>query len=196
MGPSRPKEAPVDTLAALWLPVVVSAVLVFVASSLIWNVLGAHKWHIKGLPDEAAAREALLKQAVAPGMYSIPYCPDPAMMKDPAFKEKLAKGPVAVLTVRRPGMPNMGEFLGAWFGYLLLVSYAVALVCGQTLHRGDPYLLVFRVAGAVAFAAYSLGQIPNAIWWGRPWKSAFKELADGIVYAALTAGTFGWLWPD
>jgi hypothetical protein len=185
----------VDTLVALWLPILVSAVLVFVASSLIWNVLGAHKWHVKGLPDEAAAREALSKQAVAPGQYSIPYCPDPAMMKDPAFKEKLEKGPVAVLTVRKPGLPNMGVFLGCWFLHLLFVSWFVGLVCGQTLHRGAPYMLVFRVAAAVAFAGYSFAHVPNAIWWGRPWKSAFKEVADGLVYALLTAGTFGWLWP-
>ena len=85
-----------ETLAGLWLPIVVSSVLVFVASSLIWNVLGAHKWHIKGLPDEAGAREALSKQALAPGMYTIPYSASPAAMKDPAFQEKLAKGPVAV----------------------------------------------------------------------------------------------------
>jgi len=186
----------VETLAGLWLPIVVSSVLVFVASSLIWNVFGAHKWHVKGLPDEAAARETLSKQAVAPGQYAIPYSPDPAAMKDPAFQEKLVKGPVAVLMVRKPGMPNMGQFLGAWFAYLLLVSYAVAFVCGQTLHRGAPYMLVFRVAGAVAFAGYSFAQIPNAIWWGRPWKSTLKEFADGIVYALLTAGTFGWLWPE
>jgi hypothetical protein len=196
MVPSLTKEVAVDTLAALWLPTVVSAVLVFVASSLIWNVLGAHKWHVKGLPDEAAAREALSKQGVAPGQYSIPWSPGPAAMKDPAFKEKLEKGPVALLVVRAPGLPNMGKFLGSWFAYLLLVSYLVALVCGQTLYRGAPYLLVFRVAGAVAFAAYSFGQIPNAIWWGRPWRSALKEFADGAVYALLTAGAFGWLWPD
>ena len=185
-----------ETLAGLWLPIVVSAVLVFVASSLIWNVLGAHKWHIKGLPDEAAAREALSKQGLAPGQYSIPYRPDPAAMKDPAFREKLVKGPVGVLVIRKPGLPNMGQFLGAWFAHLLFVSYVVAFLCGQTLHRGAPYLLVFRVAGTVAFAAYSIGQIPNAIWWGRPWKSALKEFADGIVYALLTAGSFGWLWPE
>jgi len=186
----------VDTLIGLWLPIVVSAVLVFVASSLIWNVLGAHKWHIKGLPDEAAAREALSKQGVAPGMYSIPYCPNPAAMKDPAFKEKLEKGPVGVLVIRKPGLPSMAQFLGAWFAFLLFVSYVVAFVCGQTLGSGAPYRLVFRVAGATAFAAYSFGQVPNAIWWGRPWKSALKEFADGIVYALLTAGCFGWLWPD
>ena len=185
-----------ETLAGLWMPIVVSAVLVFVASSLIWNVLAAHKWHIRGLPDEAAVREVLARQSVAPGMYSVPYAAGPAAMKDPVFCEKLEKGPVAVITVRRAGMPNMGQFLGLWFVYLLFVSYAVAFVCGQTLGRGTPYMLVFRVAGAVAFAGYSFAQIPNAIWWGRPWKSVLKEFGDGIVYALLTAGSFGWLWPE
>jgi hypothetical protein len=99
---------------------------------------------------------------------------------------------VAVVTVRGPGLPNMGAFLGGW----LFVSYVVAFVCGRTLARGTPYGLVFRVAGAVAFAGYSFAHIPNAIWWGRPWKSALKEFADGVVYALLTAGTFGWLWPE
>jgi hypothetical protein len=185
----------VQTLFGLWLPILVSSVLVFVASSLIWNVLGAHKWHILGLPNEAAAAEALAKQSLAPGMYTIPYSSSPAAMKDPAFQEKLTKGPVAVITVRKPGMPNMGSFLGCWFLYLLAVSYAVALVCGQTLHRGTPFLHVFKVAGVVAFAGYSFAQIPNGIWWGRPWKSVFKEVADGLLYALLTAAAFAWLWP-
>jgi hypothetical protein len=184
----------VQTLTGLWLPILVSAVLVFVASSLIWMVLGADKWHVRRLAEEEALRAALLKQAVAPGMYSIPYGTE-RERKEPAFQEKLRKGPVAVLTVRKAGLPNMGSFLGSWFLYLLLVSYVVALVCGQTLARGTAYLHVFRVAAAVAFAGYSLGAIPNAIWWGRPWKSALKEVADGIVYALLTAGAFGWLWP-
>ena len=67
---------------------------------------------------------------------------------------------------------------------------------GRRCHAARRTWLVFRVAGAAAFAGYSFGQIPNAIWWGRPWKSAFKEFADGVVYALLTAGCFGWLWPD
>ncbi len=184
-----------ETLTGLWLPIVVSAVLVFVASSLIWMVLGADKWHVRGLADENAVREVLLKQGVAPGMYTIPYGTERAR-KEAGFREKLEKGPVAVLTVRRPGPPNMGAFLGGWFLYLLLVSYVVALVCGHSLARGTPFVRVFRVAGAVAFAAYSLGHIPNAIWWGRPWRSALKEVGDGIVYALLTAATFAWLWPD
>ena len=184
-----------ETLIGLWLPIVVSAVLVFVASSIIWMVLGADKWHVRGLADEEAVREVLLEQGVAPGLYSIPYGTEHAR-KEAAWREKVEKGPVAVLTVRRAGLPNMGAFLGGWFLYLLLVSYLVALVCGHTLARGTPFMRIFRVAGAVAFAAYSLGQIPNAIWWGRPWRSALKEVGDGIVYALLTGVVFGWLWPD
>lgn len=184
-----------QTLVGLWLPILVASVLVFVASSLVWNVLGAHKWHIKGLPDEAAAAEALAKQSIAPGMYTIPYSSSPAAMKDPAFQEKMTKGPVAVITVRKPGMPNMGSFLGCWFLYLLFVSYVVAWVCGMTLRPRADGMLVFKIAGLVAFAGYSFAQIPNAIWWGRPWKSAMKEVADGFVYALLTAAAFAWLWP-
>ena len=184
-----------ETLSGLWMPILLSAVLVFIASSVIWNVLGAHKWHTKVLPDEPGVLEALGKQGLAPGQYSFPYVADPKAMKEPAFQEKLKKGPVGLLVVRAPGPINMGTFLGQWFVYLLFVSTLVAMVCGQALHTGDQYMLVFRVAGAVAFAAYSMGTIPNAIWWGRPWKSALKELVDGIVYGLLTAGTFGWLWP-
>jgi len=186
----------VQALVGLWLPILVSSVLVFVASSLVWNVLGAHKWHIKGLPDEAAVSDVLAKQSVAPGMYTIPYASSPAPMKDPAFQEKLVKGPVAVITVRKAGMPNMGQFLGSWFVYLLLVSYAVAVVCGSTLRRGAPSFVLFKVAFVVAFAGYSFAQIPNAIWWGRPWKSTLKEFADGILYGLLTAAAFVWLWPS
>jgi hypothetical protein len=184
-----------ETLIGLWMPILLSAVLVFVASSLIWNLLGAHKWHVKAMPDEAGALEALGKQNMGPGQYSFPYVSGAKAMKDPAFQEKLKRGPVGLLILRAPGPIHMGKFLGQWFVYLLFVSYVVALVLGHTLHAGDPYMQVFQIAGVTAFAAYSLGALPNAIWWGRPWKSALKEFADGVVYALLTAGCFGWLWP-
>ena len=57
------------------------------------------------------------------------------------------------------------------------------------------YLTVFRVVGSAAFMAYGLGAIPGAIWMGRPWSAVIKELVDAVIYALLTAGTFGWLWP-
>jgi hypothetical protein len=49
--------------------------------------------------------------------------------------------------------------------------------------------------GATGFLAYGLGTIPESIWMGKPWKVTWKGVLDGLVYALVTAGTFGWLWP-
>jgi len=70
-----------------------------------------------------------------------------------------------------------------------------AYLTSRTLAPGTHYLQVFRVAGAVSFVAYGFGAIPNAIWMGKPWGSALKDLADALIYGLLSAGVFGWLWP-
>jgi hypothetical protein len=54
---------------------------------------------------------------------------------------------------------------------------------------------VFRIVGAVGFLAYAAGQVPAAIWMGKPWSVAAKDVFDGLLYGLVTAGTFGWLWP-
>ena len=89
----------------------------------------------------------------------------------------------------------MGKFLGLWFAYCLLISLFVAYLTGRTVAPGTHYPAVFRVAGSVAFMSYSLGPLVNVIWKGQPWSNVLKESFDGLIYALLTAGTFGWLWP-
>jgi hypothetical protein len=42
---------------------------------------------------------------------------------------------------------------------------------------------------------YGAAHAQESIWNGRSWVVTFKHLFDSVVYAALTAGTFGWLWP-
>jgi hypothetical protein len=179
----------------LWLPILVSAVLVFVASSLVWMVLPHHKSDARRLPDEAAAIDVLGKQGLKPGLYRFPWADSMAEMKDPAYVEKLNKGPVALLTVVKSGPFNMGRQLGLWTAYLVVVGIFVAYVTGRHLAPGVHYLAVFRLAGTAAFLAYSGAQLPSAIWWGKPLNVALKETADGLLYALLTAGAFGWLWP-
>ncbi len=178
----------------LWLPILVATVLVFVASNLVWMVLPHHKSDTRRLPDEPATVAVLGKQGLKPGVYRFPWADSMAEMKDPAHLKKL-EGPVGLLTVFRSGPMNMGKFLGAWVAYVLVISVFVAYVAGRTLAAGTPYLHVFRVAGAVAFLAYAGGHAPDAIWWGKPWKNALKEILDGLLYGLLTAGAFGWLWP-
>jgi hypothetical protein len=180
------------SLAALWLPIVLSAVIVFVASSIIHMLLPIHKSDYKKLPDEEAARAAL--RGVAPGIYMFPAC-DHKTMKEPAMLEKFKQGPVGTVLLRRPGAINMGSFLGSWFGYCLLISFFVAYLAAHTLAPGTHYLQVFRVVGTAAILAYGLAQIPNGIWGGHPWGVVTKHIIDGVIYGLLTAGTFGWLWP-
>ena len=183
------------SIPELWLPILVATVLVFVASSVVWMVLPHHKSDARRLPDEAAAAETLGKQGLKPGFYRFPWANSMAEMKDPAFVEKINKGPVGILTVLPSGSFSMGRSLGLWAVYLVVVGIFVAYVTGRVLDPGAHYLQVFRVAGTVAFLAYSGAQLPDTIWWGKPLRVAIKEILDGLLYGLLTAGAFGWLWP-
>lgn len=183
------------TLGMLWLPILVATVLVFIASSVIWMALPYHKSDTRKLPDEGAALEPLATQDLAPGAYRFPWADDMKAMKEPAFIEKLSRGPVGFLTILPKGEFPMGKTLTQWAIYCLAIGVLVAYVTGRTLAPDAHYLEVFRVAGTVAFLAYSGGHLPDAIWWGKPFANAWKEVADGLIYGLLTAGAFGWLWP-
>ena len=182
-------------LAALWLPILLSAVIVFVASSIMHMLLPIHRSDYRKLPDEEKVQEALRSSGVTPGrVYIFPHCTH-QNMKSPEMMEKFKRGPVGHLTVFPGGPPNMGKFLGQWFIYLIVVGIFVAYLTGHTRPAGSNYLEVFRVAGCAAFLGYSLGLIQDSIWRGQTWGVTFKHLVDGLIYALLTAGTFGWLWP-
>lgn len=182
------------SLMALWIPIALSAVIVFIASSIMHTVLKYHQSDCKQLPDEEKTMTALRGAGLQRGLYVFPYC-NPKDMKSPAMVEKYKQGPVGMLTVFPSEPPAMPKFLGQWFGFCLLVSFFVAYLTGHTVASGTPYLAVFRVAGTAGFMAYGLGQIVSGIWKGQPWSMTIKEVVDGLIYGLLTAGTFGWLWP-
>ena len=62
--------------------------------------------------------------------------------------------------------------------------------------RATPYLTVFRIVGTVTFAGYALALAQYSIWYGRAWSITLKSMFDGLIYALLTGGVFGWLWPQ
>lgn len=182
-------------LAALWLPILVGAVLVFVVSSLVHMVF---KWHASdclALPDEARVLEALRAQRAAPGMYPMPKAASMAEMGTPEMKAKYEQGPVAILTVLPNGVPNIGAALLRWFLLSLAIGALAGYVAWHALGAGAGYLAVFRITGTVAFAAYAMGEISDWIWKGQTGAATAKFLADGLLYALATAGAFGWLWP-
>ncbi len=181
-------------LAALWLPIILSAVIVFVASSIMHMLLTYHHSDYQRLPDEDNLLATLRAAGLKRGIYLFPFCTHKEM-KSPAMMEKYNQGPVGIMTVLPSGPPAMPKFLGLWFGYCLVIAFFVAYLTGHTVLAGANYLVVFRVAGTAAFMAYGLGHLSNGIWKGQPWGMTIKEVIDGLIYGLLTAGTFGWLWP-
>jgi hypothetical protein len=184
------------SIPSLWLPIVLSGVLVFVASSIIHMFLTYHKNDFSKVPDEDAAMDALRPLNIPPGDYVLPYAGGMEAMKSEEFRAKVEKGPVAFFTVMEPGsMFNMGPQLAQWFVYCLVVAVFAAYVGGRVLGAGAEYLDVFRITGTVAFACYAMGMPQRSIWYKQNWMTTLRSMFDGLVYASITAGAFGWLWP-
>lgn len=178
---------------ALWLPILISAVLVFIASSVIHMFLGYHKHDWASVPDEARFRGAVGPLALPPGDYMVPRCTSMAEMNSPEYKAKLEQGPVLMMTVLPNRVHAMGKSLGLWFLFCIVVSSFAAYIAGNTLPPDAEYLRVFCIVAVVAFAGYGLGEVPVSIWYSRRWASTFRNLFDALVFALLTAGVFGWL---
>ena len=182
-------------LSVLWLPILLSAVCVFVASSVIHMASPWHKSDYPKMPDEDRVMDALRPLAIPPGDYFFPRPSSRADMGSPAFAEKMKKGPVAVMTVMPSGPMSMGRNLALWFVYIVAVNLFAGYIAGRALPPGTSYLQVFRFVGSAAFLGYSAALWQMWIWYRRSLLTTIKSTVDGLIYALLTAGTFGWLWP-
>jgi hypothetical protein len=183
-------------LADLWLPILLSAVLVFIASSIMHMVIPMHKGDYQKLPNEGKLLEEMRAQGARPGEYMFPRAGSMKEMGTPEMIDKYKKGPVGFLTVMPSGPPGMTKSFVQWFLYSVLISIFAAYVARHGLGYGADYMAVFRMTGTVATLGYAVTQIPNSIWRGARWGTTFKFIVDGVIYGLLTAGAFGWLWPD
>jgi hypothetical protein len=182
----------------LWLPILLAAVFVFIASSIIHMFLPYHRSDYGGVPDEDGLMDALRGFNIPPGDYVVPRAGSPEAMKSEEFKEKAKKGPVLFMTVFPSGDPfAMGGQLAQWFVYCVIVGIFAAYIAGRALEPGaEHYRAVFRLAGCTAFVGYSLAHMQRSIWYKQAWSTTAKNMFDGLIYGLLTGGTFGWLWPD
>ena len=183
------------SLLDLWLPILLSGVFVFIASSVLHMVLKYHNTDFKKVPDEDQVTSALNSFNIPPGDYYFPYAEDQKDMNTDTYKAKMDKGPVWFFTVLPKGQINMTANLIQWFLYSLIVSLFAGYIASRALSPDAYYLDVFRFTGATAFMGYSLALMQNSIWYKRSWSATFKSMFDGLIYALFTAGTFGWLWP-
>jgi hypothetical protein len=181
------------SLTELWLPILLSAVLVFIASSVIHMALGWHASDYKKFASEDAVMDALRPFKLAPGDYVAPLPQSMAQMSSPEFKAKLERGPRFSLTVLTD--TSMARNLAVWFVYALIVATFAAYVAALAVSADAPYMTVFRVTSTVAFAGYALALWQSWIWYSRSLGATLRSTVDGLVYALLTGGAFGWLWP-
>lgn len=183
-------------ILSLWLPILLSAIVVFVISAVFHTVFTYHNSDFKKFPSEDPIMSDLRKYNIPPGDYMLPYSADSKERRSEQFKEKMKKGPMLIATVLPSGEMGMGASLFQWFIYCLIVSIFSAYIAGRALGPGADYLAVFRFAGATSFAGYSLALMHDSIWFKKSWGVTIKSMFDGLIYALLTAGVFGWLWPS
>jgi len=182
-------------ITALWLPIVLAAVAVFFVSSAMHTVLRYHWNDFRAVPNQNAALEALRGLNLAPGDYALPKAENVQQMRTPEFKALYERGPVVLMNVADGRSLAVHKNLLQWFAYLLVVGFCCAYIAGRELHPGADYLTVFRLVGFTAFMGYSLALPQGSIWYRRNWRLTVVEMIEGLVYAGLTAGMFGWLWP-
>jgi hypothetical protein len=182
------------TLGMLWLPILVSAVIVFIASNILWMVLPF--WHHKDYSQLATgtsdALAANLKDTPS-GQYMIPNMNWGKMTDEQ--KAAVQKGPGGLLLLRNPMQFSMGTALGGYFLFNIVVIAIIAYVGTFSLGVGAKYPQVFRVIASAGILGYSFHTVSDSIWYGRPWSSTIKFIIDGLIYGLLIGGTFGWLWP-
>ena len=182
-------------IVSLWLPILISAVIVFIASAIIHMASPWHKSDYPPLPNEDGFRNVVGPLDLPPGDYMIPRSRSRAEMQSAEFAEKMKQGPNVIMTVMPKGMISMTSNLVQWFVYLVLVSVLAAYVVGRATPPGAVYMHVFQLVSSVAFIGYSVALWQMSIWYRRSWSTTIKATVDGLIYALLTAGVFGWLWP-
>lgn len=180
---------------ALWLPILLSAVAVFAASSLIHMVLPWHKSDYQKVANEDQLRVAMRALAIPPGDYFVPRPDDRQSLKTPEFAAKMNEGPVMMFTILPNGGFSMARNLSQWFVYCLVVGLFAAYLAVSALPASAPGSQVAQVTGVTSFIGYTLALWQMSIWYRRAWSLTFKVSFDGVIYAALTAAIFAWLWP-
>jgi hypothetical protein len=178
-------------LFMLWLPILISSVVLFVLSALAWTVSPHHRGDYKNSGCEDGLQDFLRKEQIKPGRYMFPFANgDPN--KDPVLKKKMEDGPVGVLTVFN-GI-HMGSNLIWTYVYFLVTSALMAYLAWFAMdgHPDKSFMRVFRLVGTAGILIFNCSSIPNDIWFKRP---IVTNLFDGVVYGLTIGLIFASLWP-
>ncbi|MDB4905961.1 MAG: hypothetical protein JWO05_745 [Gemmatimonadetes bacterium] len=182
-------------ITELLVPIALATVAVFLASSVIHMATPWHKGDFPNYEKEDAILDALRPIDIPPGDYFMPRPKTREEMATDAYKAKVERGPMVLMTVFPKGAMDMKRAFIGWILYILVVTIVAAIEAGTALGREAHPHLVFHSVALVSFAGYSLALWQMSIWYRRAWSLTLKATLDGAIYALLTAGIFQWLWP-
>ena len=180
---------------SLLLPVCLSAVAVFVISSIIHMAMPWHKSDYVKVNDEDGLMAAMRPFGLKPGDYMMPRPSSGADMKSAEFLAKRESGPVVIMTVAPGGPFNMGAFMGSWFIFSLLISAIAGWMTGTILPPGADGHAAFHFSALITFLCYSMGAVPLSIWYYRKWSTTLKNAFDALLYGLATGAIFMLMWP-
>ena len=123
-------------LLDLWLPILLGAVLAWIASALIHMALKYHNSDYRPLANEDEVATSIKRGAPRPGIHAIPHCADMGKLSDPAMQAKFVNGPVAFVTVFPNGLPQMGKLIGQQILYFLVGCVLIAWCASLALPAG------------------------------------------------------------
>ncbi|MFT5423344.1 MAG: hypothetical protein ACI89L_001121 [Phycisphaerales bacterium] len=182
-------------LIDLWIPILVSAIACFVASSIIWMALPHHKADIQALPDEDAFNGAVGGLGLKPGLYMFPNCQGTEGHKSEAFQARWKAGPWGTINVLG-AQPSFGKNLAITFVEMLLISVIVAYLASTAMEDNAGGRDIARFMFTGAFLGYVLGGFSVDAFLGKPTRFVITGVFDSLVYAAVTAVVFVFLWPE
>jgi len=180
-------------LVHLWLPILLSTIVVFALSAASHMVLPWRRNEWGRITDAGALQGAI--RGLGPGQYAFPAAPDAKQQMRKDWMERWAAGPSGWLTIARPGPIRMGQNMALSFLVFLFVSFVEAYLAAHMVGTPARFRLVARVVGTVGFMSLGVGSIFNSIWYHRPWRAYCADLVDAVLFAAAMAIVFGLLWP-
>ena len=182
-------------LLALWLPILVSTVFVFILNFILYMVLPHHRTDFDRIEDEERFSGELKSHDLKRGFYAFPFAGSPVDAKDPEYQQRVETGPVGFLLIGPNRMSPSPKQLVQQLVYIAALITVVAYIAGQALAPGTEYLKVFQIVGASTFVAFAGAHFVWPIWYYHKWSVAVKSAFDALVSSLAVAGVFGWLWP-
>jgi hypothetical protein len=173
----------------LWLPILVTAIVTHVYSTLAWTALPHHKPEWIKIPDEDAAYPALEK--IPPGQYVFPHASCQKDFQSEAFqgKQKSRNGMLVIWN----GPVHMGKAILQTLLTYIVVAFVIGYLASIGLTRGAEFMKVLQFVTTAGLLAHIAAKFPFVCWFRR---RIVMEVLDGVIFALLTGVIFAALWPQ